>query len=472
MFVDEKIIFNKDITGKKNKKTWKNLFEDIQKNLYLFNICNLKLTNKHYFIIVFEFLSVEVLNLLFSLSQLYSFIKLKRTENYKVNTDLESHLQLNFNSSKKKLSSSSIGLLLGINTRYENSSLNLKLRQRYFKGNFKLLTIGSLFNFTFSVTSLGSNVSILQNILEGNHTICKNLKKSKNPILIYNTEIFKRNDSKILFKIIEILKLTNIIRKTWNGLNISNSYLNETGTNYLYPFSYLTLKDLFCFSSIYLINGTLDNNVINIKKLVESNLLNFINLNSKTINKSIFIEQHPFKNKIVQFNNKPKLLNFKKYLYLPSNTFFEVNETYLNTEGLIKRTNKLISTKKTKSHWKLIREILSYVKKISYLHNQKEKNILSFNMMNQYNFKNYINFHYSATQSLTDFNFYLNIKNEPFNIYKKSLTFKKNLTKIFKTKLKYWLDDFFNGGKDGYSQNSLVLTNCSVNLRKQNTTFF
>jgi hypothetical protein len=40
------------------------------------------------------------------------------------------------------------------------------------------------------------------------------------------------------------------------------------------------------------------------------------------------------------------------------------------------------------------------------------------------------------------------------------------------TKVKYWLDDFFSGGKDEYSQNSLVLTNCSKILRTESSNFF
>ena len=59
---------------------------------------------------------------------------------------------------------SSLCLLIGTNSRYEGSSLNLKLRQRYFKGNFKFISIGSFLNLTFPVSFLGSNLLILKNI--------------------------------------------------------------------------------------------------------------------------------------------------------------------------------------------------------------------------------------------------------------------------------------------------------------------
>ena len=81
------------------------------------------------------------------ISQRHSFIKIRRAENLKIKADLETDFQIN--SATSKLSVSSLGLLIGINPRYEGSHLNLKLRQRYFKGNFKLLSIGSLIDLNF-----------------------------------------------------------------------------------------------------------------------------------------------------------------------------------------------------------------------------------------------------------------------------------------------------------------------------------
>ena len=107
-----------------------------------------------------------------------------------------------------------------------------------------------------------------------------------------------------------------------------------------------------------------------------------------------------------------------------------------------------------------------------YLNNTKTIKLIFFNSENQYNFKNYINLQFFATQTLTYLNFYLNIKNSPFIIYKNSLFFKTNITKLFNTKFKYWLDDYYNGDKDNYSQNSTVLTECSKLLRLNTTSFF
>lgn len=454
---------------KKTSKKWEDLFKIIYKTLYTFNISNLKNSNKHFFIIVFEHLSIEVLNLLYTLSQTYSFIKVKRAENFKINNDLESNFLVDSTTSKSKLLSSSLCLLLGVNTRYENSHINLTLRQRYFKGNFKVLTIGSLFDFTFSVSFLGSSMTTLKTIIEGNNTFCQDLKTAKNPILVTNSDLFKRKDTKQLIDIIKVSKFTNIITKTWNGLNVVNSYLNEAGVNSLYSFSFLTLKDFVSFSSIYLINVTISN-ISNLRKLIESKLLNFTQL--RTFNKKLLIDQNLIRNNNIEFWSSNNFINFQKYLYLPNNTIFENQETFINTEGLIKRTNKLFIKKNNKSNWQLIRKFIKSNSSLNHLNSGKDNKIIHLKNTNRHNFVNFINFHYFATQTLIDLNFYLNLKNSSFVIYKSNNTFKSKLSKFNNTKIKYWLDDFFNGGKDNYCQNSLVLTNCSKNLRLQTHTFF
>ena len=92
-----------------------------------------------------------------------------------------------------------------------------------------------------------------------------------------------------------------------------------------------------------------------------------------------------------------------------------------------------------------------------YLNNSKNNRLIYFDTKNSYNFRNFINFQYLATQSLTDLNFYLNTKNNSFVVFKDNYFFKIKSAKMFNTKIKYWLDDFYNGGKDNYCHNSLVL---------------
>ena len=152
--------------------------------------------------------------------------------------------------------------------------------------------------------------------------------------------------------------------------------------------------------------------------------------------------------------------------------FYENEETFINTEGFIKRTTKLIFQKKTRNNWQLLRKIFNYLKTNLIFLNSKNNNFIIFNYRKFSNFKNYINFQYQATQTLTNISFYLSTRNQSFLLYDKNNNFKQMRKKIKITKLKYWLDDFFNGGKDEYSHYSTVLSNCSSILRSKNTNFF
>jgi len=160
---------------------------------------------------LFENLSIEIISLLQLLTQISALVKVRKIENHSLNNDLESKFQLNL--SQSKLLSSTLCILFCTNTRYEGSQLNLKLRQRFLKGNFKVLSLGPFFDLTFPVFNLGSQLKIFTTILEGNHFLCQDLITEKNPLLISNSEISKRHDIKQFLHNIINLERTNIVSK-------------------------------------------------------------------------------------------------------------------------------------------------------------------------------------------------------------------------------------------------------------------
>jgi NADH dehydrogenase/NADH:ubiquinone oxidoreductase subunit G len=457
------------------KNSWLKILKAITQTVYFFDHCQAQHRKNYFFVIVFENLSIEVLSMLLTISQSYSFIKLKRAEDVKMNNDLESNFQLNLATNKIKLNSSSLCLLISNNPRYEGYYLNLNLRQRLLKGNFKCLSIGSLINLTFPISFLGSNLKIIKSITEGNNLTCQDIKLAKNPLIIFNNEIFKRNDGKNSAEMIKMLNHANIFNKTWNGLNVLNPSLSETGTHSLAQFLPLTSQDLVNFSSIYFLNTTISN-VSNLKKITESKLLNFSFNKNKELNiNKLFLDQNSSTDQnLMFFNQKYSTSDQKqqKYFYLPTGMFYENNETFISTEGLIKRTTKLIAQKNTKNNWQILRKIFKSLKKNVTSVNKKDNNLIFLNSTRIANFKNFISFQYHATQNLTNLGFYLSTKNQPFILYNKTSSYKQKSMKILNTKVKYWLDDFFSGGKDEYSQNSLILTNCSKILRTESSNFF
>ena len=450
----------------KSAKQWENLFKMINKTFYVFNICNFKYASRYFFLVVFENISIEILNFLSLISQVNSFIKVRRAEKFKIDTSLETNFQINSATSVSKLSASSLCLLIGVNPRYEGSYLNLKLRQRYLRGNFRLLSLGSLVDLTFPVSFLGSNISILKSIVEGNHSFCTDIAKAENPMFITNTETFKHSQMQKFLNSFKILKYSNTLNNIWDGFNVLNSSLPEAGFNTLSRFSFLTLKDLTSFSSFYTLNVNL-NNVANLRTVMESRLLNCKN-SQKLFSEKLFLNQSFMDSPI----SSSTLVPFKKYLYLPNSTFFENQETFINTEGFRKIGSKLIFKKNSKSDWQLLRKLIQN----SFVHQDlnctKDGQIIFYNSKSLFDFKNFINFHYQAVHNLTNLNDYVITVNRKFTIYKKFEKFKSVRVKMFNTKLKYWLDDFYTGGKDTFCQNSLTLTRCSANYRLQVTNFF
>jgi hypothetical protein len=460
---------NQNYLPVRSVQEWNVIFKAINKNFYIFDICNFKFSKKYFFTILFENLSMEIISLLQLLTQISTLIKIRKVENHSLTNDLEYKFQLNL--AQSKLLSSTLCILFCANTRYEGSNLNLKLRQRFLKGNFKILSIGPFFNLTFPVFNLGSHLKILTTVIEGNHFLCQDLITESNPILISNSEIFKRNDIKPFIDNLKNLTNTRIITKAWNGFNIFTSTLSENGLNSLASFSCLSVKDFNNFSSLYILNTSM-NSLSNIKKIVESQLFYHSSKRSSDLKNIIHDSLILDTNYRYNSNFVTTFLKIKKFVYLPNGSLFESNETFLNTEGLLKRTTKLIFQNNSKNNWQLIRKLLQHKRLILSSSNLKDSKLISFNVRNIANFKNFISFQYLATQNLTKLNFYLNKTNKPCITINKIDLYKSAQLKLQNTAVKYWLDDFFTGGKDQFCQNSLVLIKCSINVRTFTTNFF
>ena len=452
-----------NLDQKIEKSIWLKILRNLTQNIYIFQLCNNQLFKNCFLTIVFQNISLEILSLLNIIAHNYSFVKVRKIENIKVDNDLESNFQLNLISDKTKLNNSDICLLISTNTRYQGYLLNLNLRQRFFKGNFKCILIGSLIDITFPLSYLGSDNKVLKNIVEGNNLNCRDIIESKNPFFILNDEILKRNDN--LTYMLQSLKNMPVSRPNWNGFNFLNSSLSSVGELSLNNFLSFNSKDFLNFSSLYLINVNF-NQFPDFKKIIKLKLLNYLCVKNKEILiKKLIIDQSTYNNE-----NLTNIFTDELKFYVPTSMFFENNSTFINTQGLIKRTTKVSFDKKTRNNWQILRKFFkNSQKKTSFLLG-KDNLMLNFNCNNNSNFQNFTNFHYSATQNLTNMSYYLNIQNNKFFI--KNPKFKMENKKIYNTKFKYWLDDFFIGGKDDYSHNSLILANCSKIIRTESTNFF
>jgi NADH-quinone oxidoreductase subunit G len=445
---------------------WEHFFKEISELIYFIDHLNFQKQNALSLILAFENISLETLNMLYLLKQSCSLVELRKVENYKISNDLESQYQLTSLSQSPKLQMSTLGILLNTNPRYEGYVLNLSLRQRFLKGDFKLFNIGSMLDLTFPTYTLGSNFQTLKSIAEGTNLVCQDIKTAEFPMIISNTEFFRRSDSKIFT---EVFKYVHVLETAWNGLNVLNHNISNVGIQSLNKFLPLSSEDLGNFFGLYYINVSLGSTA-NMKKLTELHLLKVFS--DSSFKNKIFVDQNVKPLNKVSYE-KLKGTMIKDYYHLPSNLFLEDNETYINTEGLIKRTTKLLHFKKeAKTNWQIIRRLYAISNSLMFFNNKKDHKLVNFDSVNSFNFKNYINFQFNAAQTLTSLSFYLSKQNSP--ILKPSISaIKSPKIKVIDTKLKNWLDDFFNtNGKDSFSYNSSVLINCSKIARSSTTNFF
>lgn len=449
-----------------SKQSWELVTAKLIKSIYMSDHCNGRACKSYFLTLVFEDISLELLGLFNTLAQKYSFIKIKTTQKLNNCNDLESNFQLTSSVNKTNLTQSNYCLLVGLNSRYEGFHLNLRLRQRFLKGNFVCMTLGPILNLTFKNINIGSNINTFKAIVEGNNVTSQMVRFANNPITVLSNEILKRQDSNNLIKSIKLLHFGNTLNTTGLGLNLLNTSIYDTNTQIMNCYKRITLSDINTSNSLYLINVS-SSNIFNFKAIMGVKLLNFFG--NKSLKKiKVLIDQSP---QVLYGTSFLSNLSDKKAgtcVKIPVSTFYENNETFINTEGYFKKVSKNIFRKETKNNSQLIKRVMSLIQKNIVWLNRKNNGAVFYSSSK---LLNYINFLYCSTESLASLNTLTITKNSPFFLYKKSI-YSLKLFKLNNTKIKYWLDDFFIGGKDTYSRNSLVMINSSKLLKKESTNFF
>lgn len=472
MFSPKRLIYNFIDTNSEKSLTaisWKKLFKEffytlyfqdhLLKHMYQPNQITICLTKN---------LNIETLSLLSLLTNKYSFFKIRQPENHNVNLDFESNYLLNSSLNELNLLISKVCLLIGVNSRYEGSKLNLKLKARFSKGNFKVISLNSMVDLTFKSVNVSNNLKTLKSLVEGNNLLCQEFVNTSNPILISNSNIFKRNDSlgvnSMLMFMIECINAYSQSNNP-NLLNILNLTLNEAGAANYSNFKTLTTADFKRSTSVYFINNSFSNS--NIKKLLNLKLLNYF-YNYKNNNKLLVTQGNNIEEKLI--TQLKKNYNFQTHIHLPNEVFFETSGTYINTEGT---KNKIFKTVKSlgqgKSDWQIIRKILAYSEKMLFINNFINKNKIIYNCINNKQYSNYVGFHHYPILNITSSSFQLLEKTIPYSFPMSKFNLKRK--KLFKSQFRLWLNDFYFNEKDNTSKFSSVMIRCSKLLRTNNTNF-
>nr|YP_010394677.1 NADH dehydrogenase subunit 11 [Phytophthora quercina]DAZ89114.1 TPA_asm: NADH dehydrogenase subunit 11 [Phytophthora quercina] len=225
-------------------------------------------------------------------------------KNIKINSDLTSNFL--FNNTLKSIEESDLCLIIGSDIRKEGSILNIHLINRLKKGNFKVAYIGNKINFTYTIKHLGLTFSTLINIILGKHLFCKDLKKSKKPLIIIGENIINQKNGLYLLSKLKNLSFLN------NNINFFNS---QTSLINFFEINFTKSQNLLNNSKLYYLFNTNLQNKLKISK-----------------NNFIIYQGHHF-TKDAQNSN----------LILPGLTFLEKNGIYINLEGFIQKNEQILN---------------------------------------------------------------------------------------------------------------------------------
>jgi len=125
-----------------------------------------------------------------------------------------------FNTSIAGIEEATTCLLIGVNPRKDAPVLNSRIRKSVINNNLKVAAIGVDADLTYNYENLGSNVEILQNILDAKSEYSQILEKSAKPMIILGSDVVSRQDGdKIINLSKEIAKKYNAIQNNFNGFN-------------------------------------------------------------------------------------------------------------------------------------------------------------------------------------------------------------------------------------------------------------
>ena len=135
-----------------------------------------------------------------------------------------------FNSSINGIEDSDFILLVGTNPRLEATILNARIRKAYIKNKLKIYSIGDAGDLTYPYQNIGSNTSIIREIVSGSHEISHKIKKAKKPMIIIGDSALYGKSGKYVFETLKnFLSYNNFIKKDWNALNILTQQASRVG---------------------------------------------------------------------------------------------------------------------------------------------------------------------------------------------------------------------------------------------------
>ena len=280
-------------------------------------------------------------------------------------TYLNSELRENylFNSSINGIEDSDFIFIIGSNPRFEATMLNARIRKAYLKNKLKIVSLNNVGDLTYPYETLNGKAEDIKNIVEGKHSLSKDIINSKKPIIMLGQSILLSNSGKYIFESIKsFLKKNGKINSEWNSFNIISENASTVGS-----------IDLGIFKTVDGSNETLyklENNKFDIVFLLGQDSLNFKKKNE-------FI--------IYQGSHGDKGAEIADII-LPGAAYTEQNGFFTNLEGKLQKAFKAsYPPGEAKEDWIIINDLAESImgKKLF-----KDKEELDSGLLNYLNLEN------------------------------------------------------------------------------------
>lgn len=237
--------------------------------------------------------------------------------------DLSHRSNYLFNTSISGIEDSDLCLLVGVNPRREATIINARIRKRWAKGGYNVLSIGDQGDdLTYPYVSLGNESRILGEIATGKHKVSKLLSSVKKPMMIIGYGALDRPDGEAILDLCsKIVKKYGFASSTWNGFNIMHRDASMVAALDL---GFVPGKNgLGCKT---LLNDSHDNQV---KLLYLLDADDGIDVSKFNENQMVVYQGH----------HGDLVANYADVI-LPGATYTEKDATYINLEGRVQRTRR------------------------------------------------------------------------------------------------------------------------------------
>ena len=164
--------------------------------------------------------------------------------------DTSDEFNFRFNTSIQKIDECDFILLIGANPRHEATIINTRIRKAV-KNGCKVFSIGDPGELHYNYKVIGNNISILDDLINGNISESKILKEAKNPAIIIGESVLKPEVSLTVANSVKAL-LKNINKL--DGFNILHQSASSVG-NLILGLQSNEIEKIYSSEVLYLLNA-------------------------------------------------------------------------------------------------------------------------------------------------------------------------------------------------------------------------